>query len=162
MESFLTDERSMVAARATNDVQAEPDDSDALHDVTVGKVVFDINSTDPKDLAIYLWGIGMTHDDLLQQGVKPEIILAFRGHAVSFISTDRKRFSPEQHESLDQIAEQINHPHQKGVRMESCALAMRALEVEQENLLTGIKTVGNTFISLTGYQMKGYGVIPIY
>jgi intracellular sulfur oxidation DsrE/DsrF family protein len=177
MKTILADKRSIFASMviclictmsawsggvATNGVQAEPDDSDALRDVTVGKVVFDINSTDPKHLAGYLRVIGKTYNDFLRQDVKPEIILAFRGIAVTFISTDRKRFAPEQHESLDQISQQINDLHQKGVKMESCAIAMRGQKVDEQTLLDGIKTVGNTFISLTGYQNKDYAVIPIY
>ena len=73
-------------------VQTEPDDADALRGVTVGKVVFDINPGDPETLAGYLEVIEQTHADLLRQKVLPDIILAVRGIAVTFVSVDRERF----------------------------------------------------------------------
>jgi hypothetical protein len=39
---------------------------------------------------------------------------------------------------------------------------MQAHEVDPDTLIKGVKTVGNPFVSLTGYQAQGYGVIPIY
>ena len=142
--------------------QAGPDDSEALRGVTVGKVVFDINATDPKTLAAYLQVIEQTHDDLLRQKVTPDIILAIRGFAVTFFSADRKRFDPAKQEHLEAIAEHVRRLRDKGVRLESCAIAMRWNQVDQSTLLDGIKAVGNTFVSLTAYQAKGYAVIPIY
>jgi hypothetical protein len=36
------------------------------------------------------------------------------------------------------------------------------LGVDNTTLLDGIEPVGNTFVSLTGYQAQGYANIPIY
>jgi len=46
--------------------------------------------------------------------------------------------------------------------MESCSVATRLFKVDNASLLDGIKPVGNTFVSLTGYQAQGYANIPIY
>jgi len=99
----------------------QPDDAAALEGVERGKVVFDINNSSASSLNLYLAVIRETHDDLVRQGVEPDILLAFRGPAVTLVSTDRERL-----------------------------------------LLDGIEPVGNTFVSLIGYQARGYAVIPIY
>jgi len=49
-----------------------------------------------------------------------------------------------------------------GVKMEACSVAARLFDVDSKTYLPGIKPVGNTFVSLIGYQAKGFAVIPIY
>jgi intracellular sulfur oxidation DsrE/DsrF family protein len=43
--------------------------------------------------------------------------------------------------------------------MEQCAVAVRLAGTKPENVLPGIKVVGNGWISLSAYQAKGYGYI---
>lgn len=139
-----------------------PDDSDALRGVETGKVVFDMNTTDANKTALYLMVIRETVNDLLRQGVKPDVILAFRGPSVKMISKDREQVDPADFENLDKIATQLAELQNQGVRMESCSVATRMLKVDNDQLLDGIKPVGNTFVSLAGYQAQGYAIIPIY
>lgn len=139
-----------------------PDDSDALKGVTKGKVVFDINAGKAKKLSLYLMVIKQTVDDLVRQKVEPDVILAFRGKSVRMISKNREQVEMTEHESLDKISAQIAELQRMGVRMEACSVATRLLKVKNDSLLDGIKPVGNTFVSLTGYQAQGYANIPIY
>jgi len=141
---------------------AKPDDSDALQGVETGKVLFDVNMTDAKKMTLYLSVIRETVDDLKRQGVKPDVILAFRGKSVLLISKDREQMELTEFEHLDRIAEQLADLRKQGVRMEACSVATRLFKVNNGSLLDGIKPVGNTFVSLTGYQAQGYANIPIY
>ncbi len=141
---------------------AEPTDAKALEGVETGRVVFDLNNSDPEGLALYLMVIRETHEDFTDQGVEPDIILTFRGLAVTMVSEDRERFELTQFEHLDAIEEHIAALREKGVRMEACSVATRLFDVDHGELLPGIEPVRNTFVSLTGYQAQGYAVIPIY
>ena len=145
-------------------VQAEkPADSAALEGVTAGKVVWDINMGDPKKLGLYLRVIQETYDDLVRQGVTPDMIFAFRGRSVLLVSTDREEIPLDQHIYLDEVAELLADLNKRpGVRMEACSVACRLFGVKAETLLPRIHAVGNTFVSLIGYQSQGYGTIPIY
>ena len=140
----------------------KPDDADALRGVETGKVLFDVNMTDAKKMTLYLAVIRETVDDLKRQGVKPDVILAFRGLSVRLISKDRENMELTDFDHLDRIAEQLADLRQQGVRMEACSVATRLFKVDNGTLLDGIKPVGNTFVSLTGYQAQGYANIPIY
>ena len=141
----------------------KPSDGVALQGVASGKVVWDINMGDPKKLGLYLRVIQETYDDLVRQGVTPDMIFAFRGKSVLLITTDREGIGLEQHVYLDEMAELLADLNRRpGVRMEACAVACRIFGVKVESLLPGIKAVGNTFVSLIGYQAQGYGTIPIY
>ena len=140
----------------------KPDDADALRGVETGKVLFDINMTNPKKMTLYLAVIRETVDDLKRQGVKPDVILAFRGMSVRLISKDRENMDLTDFDHLDRIAQQLADLQEQGVRMEACSVATRLFKVDNDTLLDGIKPVGNTFVSLTGYQAQGYANIPIY
>lgn len=142
--------------------EPKPDDADALRNVDKGKVVFDINMGDAKKMALYLAVIRETVDDLKRQGVQPDVILAFRGRSVRLISKDREQMDLTVFDYLDRIAEQLVDLRKQGVRMEACSVATRLFKVENASLIDGIKPVGNTFVSLTGYQAQGYATIPIY
>ena len=140
----------------------KPNDADALNGVKEGKVVFDVNMANPKKMTLYLSVIRETVDDLRGQGVKPDVILAFRGRSVNLISKDREAMELTDFEHLDKIAGQLADLQKQGVRMEACSVATRLFGVDNKKLLDGIKPVGNTFVSLTGYQAQGYANIPIY
>jgi len=143
-------------------VAGEPTDARALEGVEQGQVVFDLNNNDPEMLALYLMVIRETHEDLVDQGVEPDMILAFRGRAVTMITEDRERFELTEFDHLDAIEEHIAALKEKGVHMESCSVATRLFGVDHGDLLPGIEPVRNTFVSLTGYQARGYAVVPIY
>lgn len=139
----------------------KPDDADALQGVTQGRVVFDINISEPKKLPLYLMVIDETLSDLARQEVTPEVILAFRGKAVTLISSDHEAIELTDIEHLEKAAAQLEALQKRGVRMEACSVATRLFGVDNGTLLPGIKPVGNTFVSLIGYQAQGYAIIPI-
>lgn len=140
---------------------ATPDDRAALQGVTSGKGIFDINLTDVDKLPLYLQVIKETNDGLKKQGVKPNLVVAFRGSAVRFVSGSRTDFTPEQRVSLGNADVLIQELVKRGVRFEACAVATRLFKVDNATIIPNVKVVGNTFISLIGYQAKGYAIIPI-
>lgn len=156
---FLILSLSLAALAAHGDA---PTDAKALQGIDQGRVVFDLNNTSPDVLALYLMVIHETHEDLVDQGVEPDMILAFRGGSVTMITEDRERFDLAEFGHLDDIEAHVAALKEKGVRMESCAIATRLFGVDHGELLPGIEPVRNTFVSLTGYQAQGYAVIPIY
>ena len=139
-----------------------PNDRDALRGVTTGKVVFDINMKEPKKMTLYLAVIKQTVEDLKRQQVKPDVILAFRGLSVLLISKDREQMELTDFDHLDKVAAQLAELQQMDVRMEACSVATRLFKVDNASLLDGIKPVGNTFVSLTGYNAQGYALSLIH
>lgn len=148
---------------ASTSAEENPDDAIALRSVTSGKVVWDINTASPAKLALYLGVIEETYDDLIRQGITPAMVLAFRGESLKIIGLEHDQITltsiPEIKQSAQKIHELMLRP---GVRMEACSIAARIFEVDTEKILHGIRPVGNTFVSLIGYQSKGYAIIPIY
>lgn len=140
---------------------AQPTDQIALQGVASAKSVFDINLSDPERLPTYLQIIRETHDGLQKHGIKPAMVVAFRGPAVRLVSSNRKQFNQEVRESLATADRIIADLARQGVRFEACDIAARLFKVDHATILPEVTVVGNTFISLIGYQTKGYAVIPI-
>lgn len=147
----------------TVSAEDKPSDTKALKGVSSGKVVWDINTASPAKLALYLGVIQETYEDLVRQGVTPDMVFAFRGESLRIISSEHDEISMQSMPEIGQSARMIYALMQRpGIRMEACSIAARIFEVDTEKILHGIRPVGNTFVSLIGYQSKGYAIIPIY
>ena len=102
-----------------------------------------------------------TRDGLAKQGVTPHIVVTFRGPATKLVQTDQSLMKPEDRAQAAEIAAKIKAlSTAKGVdSIEQCSIAVRGAGTKPENVVPGIKVVGNGWISLAAYQQKGYGYI---
>ena len=137
------------------------DDSAALAGLKDAKIAFDIHEGNPKLLLARLNVIDETRQSLIQQGVKPHFILAFRGPATRLVQTDQDKIKPEDRELAAKVAARIKEMSKApGVDgFEQCAVASRTQETRTELVLPEIRVVGNGFISLMAYQARGYAYI---
>jgi hypothetical protein len=137
------------------------DDKAALADLKEVKVGFDLKDGDGKLLLNRLEIIVETRQSLIQQGVKPHFILAFRGPATKLVQTDPELIKPQDREMAAKIAAKIKQMSaSSGIDgFEQCAVAAREQGTKVEMVLPEIRVVGNGFISLMAYQAKGYAYI---
>ena len=137
------------------------DDHGSLAGLKEVKVAFDIKDGDGKALLNRLDIIDETRQSLIQQGVTPHFILAFRGPATKLVQTDQEKIKPEDRAMATKIAARIKElsaaPGVDG--FEQCAIAAREQGTKTELVLPEIRVVGNAFISLMAYQAKGYAYI---
>ncbi|PLX92182.1 MAG: hypothetical protein C0620_09640 [Desulfuromonas sp.] len=141
-----------------SEAPAIPDDHRALAGLKTGKAVFDVSTSSPQAMILYLNVIEKTVATLKAQGVTPDFILAMRGAAVSIVSKDSEFNSIEDETAL---MAKITSLKQQGVYFEACNVAAELFDVDKANLLPGVVLVGNTFASLIGYQSQGYALIPL-
>lgn len=138
-------------------------DAVALQGVKQGKGIFLVDVDNPQKAALYLDIIRGTHESMVEQKVTPDFIVLFIGPTVRFLTTEPDRdLSAKQQEPLRSIAASVKVLKEKGVRLEICAIATNFFKVSNEKLLPELQLVGNGFISLIGYQSKGYGLVPIF
>ncbi len=137
------------------------DDHVALTGLSEAKVAFDIKDGEGKALLARLDIIDETRQSLIQQGVAPHFILAFRGPATRLVQTDQDKIKPEDRELAAKVAAKIKElSTARGVDgFEQCSLAVRQQGTNPEKVLPQIRVVGNGFISLMAYQAKGYAYI---
>jgi intracellular sulfur oxidation DsrE/DsrF family protein len=137
------------------------DDQASLAGLKDVKVAFDIKDGDGKLLLNRLDIIDETRQSLIQQGVTPHFILAFRGPATRLVQSDQDKIKPEDRAMAARIAIRIKElSGAPGVdRLEQCAVAVREQGTKTELVLPEIRVIGNGFISLMAYQAKGYAYI---
>ena len=131
---------------------SQPNDREALAGLKSAKVIFDVRVADLEKLVFNLKLFNETLEGIAAQGVKPEMVVTFRGPTVKILNAA----------ALDEEARGLLRDlKKKGVQFEACAVAMRILKVDQAGLVPEVKLVANVFNSLIGYQNKGYAMIAI-
>jgi intracellular sulfur oxidation DsrE/DsrF family protein len=128
------------------------------------KAVFDVRIGTPESASLHLKLIHQTFKDKNVRAVqkKPSFVVVFIGPSVKLVSKNREGFSPEEQKILVEIAGTIAAMAKEGVKFEICLFAAKVFGVEPASILPEIKKVGNGWISLIGYEAKGYSLVPAY
>src|SRR6516225_8173794 len=124
------------------------DDKAALADLKEVKVGFDLKEGDGKLLLSRLEIIDETRQSLIEQGVKPHFIVAFRGPATRLVQTDPEQMKPQDREMAAKIAAKIKQMSAaSGIEgFEQCGVAARELGTKVDKVLPEVRVVGNGFI----------------
>ena len=125
------------------------------------KIAFDITAGDPGRLLNILNTIDETRESFAKHGVTPHFVLAFRGPATLLTQTDLSRLKPEDRETATKIAAKLKQLHgAAGIeRLDQCSIAMRGQKVDKAQVNPDVSVVENGWITLVGYQAKGYAYI---
>jgi uncharacterized protein len=139
-------------------------DYEALKDQKSIKAVFDIRNNNPDVTAMYLRLIHQTYKDknILEVSQTPAFVLVFIGPPVKFVSKNMEGFSPDEKKTLAEIAALLSAMSKDGIRFEICMIAARAFGVDPKSILPEINQINNGYISLIGYQGRGFSLIPVY
>jgi intracellular sulfur oxidation DsrE/DsrF family protein len=154
----------LIGLFATSSVGFTSQEAGPLKGLKSIKAVFDLRMSSAKSAALHLDLIHKTFKGKAVASVtkKPEFVVVFLGPAVKFISTSREGIAPEDHKTLDAIAGTISKMAKDGIKLEICLVAARIFKVDPATILPEIKQEENGWISLIGYQAKGYSLIPAY
>ncbi|MGY5851738.1 DsrE family protein [Salegentibacter sp. F14] len=140
-------------------VQAQAEDTyQAVEDVSSLNTVFDFRIGDSDKAMAHLNLIHEMLEDphMIIQGEQPEIIIVLIGPSVKLVSTNNMKNAPD---GKNEIAKKISDMTADGIRFEICMTAAHAHGVPANSVLPEIVQVKNGWISLVGYQQKGYSMI---
>jgi intracellular sulfur oxidation DsrE/DsrF family protein len=137
---------------------------EALKGLKSIKAVFDVRINNPKSAALNLKLVHDTYKDnkIMAVAKKPAFVVIFIGPSVRLISKKKEGFSPEEQKALDEIAATISEMSKDGIKLEICLFATKVFNVDPASVLPGIKHVPNGWVSLIGYEAKGYSLVPAY
>ncbi len=139
-----------------------PDDRAALTGLATGKAVFDIRIGEPKPLLLALKVIEETAAGMRRQNVTPDFVLTFRGATLPLLKRSQGTGKVDEQAILAEIHERLAEFRNQQVPLEACNVAARIFKVEAAALDPSLKLIGNSLISLIGYQQKGYVLVPMY
>jgi intracellular sulfur oxidation DsrE/DsrF family protein len=125
------------------------------------KIAFDITAGEPNRMLLILDTIEETRESFVRQGITPRFVLAFRGPASLLTQTDLSRFKPEEREAAAKVAARLKQLRgTRGIeRLDQCSIAMRGQKVDKAQINPDVTIVENGWITLAGYQAKGYAYI---
>jgi intracellular sulfur oxidation DsrE/DsrF family protein len=133
----------------------------ALRGLTTVKLVCDVNVGDPALLLTRMYLLDETYSQLLDAGIKPVIVVAFRGKATPFITRGDKYVANEHRQYKHEMKDWIDLFDGLGFTIEQCAIAAKANHIDPKDFLPHVKIVKNGYISLVGYQNQGYALLPM-
>ena len=125
------------------------------------KIAFDITAGEPNRMLLILNTIEETREGFVRQGITPRFVLAFRGPASLLTQTDLSRFKPEERETATKVAAKLKQLRgTPGIeRLDQCSIAMRGQKVDKAQINPDVTVVENGWVTLVGYQAKGYAYI---
>lgn len=137
---------------------------EALNGVKSVHAVFDMRIGESKSALGHLRLIQQTFEDknLTDISKTPKFVVVFIGPSVKLLSKNRVGLPLEDAKTVNQIANTISEMSKKGIRIEICLVAAKFFGVEPASILPEVKQVGNGYISLIGYEAKGYSLVPVY
>ena len=140
---------------------ADLKNTDALNGLTEAKVVFDINLGHPAPLLLRLSFIEKTYNQLKSFGTTPVFVLAFRGGASRFVTKGDSYLPAEDLADKRKVEAWIDTFSNRGIALEQCALAAELQKIDTGDFLPQVTVVANGYISMIGYQNKGYAFVPM-
>lgn len=136
---------------------------EALKGVKGVKAVFDVSLGSPKVANIVFWAVKNVYEDQSVRALSepPQAVVVFHGPAVKMLTTDHKDFEDADKEALNAFANTIRQMKQDGVKLEVCMYALKVMGVDPSRVMPEVEIVGNGFISVVGYQARGYSLVTI-
>ena len=133
----------------------------ALKGVSEANIYFDVTLNDPDMLILRLDLIDRTISQLKGAGIATKGVVGFRGPASRYITIDEHYVLEEEIGKKAKIQEWIKKLSADGITIEQCSIAAKQQGIEHTDVLSEVTVVKNGYVSLVGYQMKGFAVIPL-
>jgi len=134
----------------------------ALKGVSEANIYFDVSLGDPAMLILRLDLIDRTISQLKGAGIATNGVVGFRGPASRYITIDEHYVLEEEIGKKAKIQEWIKKlSAADGITIEQCSIAAKQQGIEHTDVLPEVTVVKNGYVSLVGYQMKGFAVIPL-
>lgn len=133
----------------------------ALAGLNAANVIFDVNQGNPQILLVRLNLIEETVQGLVAGGVKGDVVVSFRGKASYYLTRGDEYIAEDEATIKAKIQQQVKQLLQLGYRLEQCAVATRLLKIDNADIIPEVTLVSNGYVSMVGYQAKGYAMVPM-
>jgi intracellular sulfur oxidation DsrE/DsrF family protein len=140
---------------------AQPNSAAALAGMKEMKMAFDVIDGAPGPLMLKLNTIDLTRKQLIEAGVTPHIVIAFRGEASYYTQTDLSKVKENDRADALKIRAKIKElSKSSGVdKLEQCNVPLASRKIKPADVMEEVKVVGNGWISLAAHQARGYAYI---
>jgi hypothetical protein len=135
--------------------------SNALTGVRETKVYFDVNVGEPAKLLNRLQLIDATYDQLVAAGISPLFVVGIRGKASNYFTRGDDYVLDTDLPVKRQIEAGIDRFKARHYRLEQCYIAAGLQDIDVVDFLPQLEVVASGYVSMIGYQSKGYAFVPM-
>jgi uncharacterized protein len=136
-------------------------DISALAGLSGLKVYFDVKADSAAKVEKRFQWIHDTYEQASQKGLKVAIIVGIRSQASFFVTRGDDFIDEEDILIKGKIEKWLKRFVAMGIPMEQCGISAKLFDIEVEEFLPQIKVVKNSYLSIAGYQNKGYAYVPM-
>jgi intracellular sulfur oxidation DsrE/DsrF family protein len=133
----------------------------ALHNLSELKVYFDVKADSAPKLEKRLAWINDTYEQVSQKGLKASFIIGFRSKASFFVTKGDDYIDEEDILTKGKIEKWLKHLVKLGIPLEQCSISAGLYDIDPQDFLPEITVVTNGYVSIAGYQNKGYAYVPM-
>lgn len=137
------------------------DDIQALAGLSGLKVYFDVKADSAAKLEKRFQWIHDTYEQASQKGLKVAIVIGVRSKASFFVTRGDEYVDEEDLLIKGKIEKWLKRFTVMGIPMEQCGISADLFDIDVEEFLPEITVVKNSYISIAGYQNKGYAYVPM-
>ena len=135
--------------------------SNALTGLRETKVYFDVNVGEPAKLLNRLQLIDAAYDQLVASGISPLFVVGIRSKASNYFTRGDDYVVDTDLPVKKQIEAKIDRFKARHFRLEQCSIAAGLQEIDVADFLPQLEVVANGYVSMIGYQSKGYAFVPM-
>ncbi len=139
----------------------QKDDIRALDTLSELKAYFDIKADSAAKLEKRLLWIKDTYKQVNEKNVKATFIIGIRSKASFFVTKGDEYIDEEDILTTGKIEKLLKHFVKQKVPIEQCGISAQLLDIDSQDFLPEINVVKNSYISIAGYQNRGYAYVPM-
>jgi len=133
----------------------------ALDTLSELKVYFDIKADSAAKLEKRLIWINDTYEQVTQKNIKATFIIGIRSKASFFITKGDDYIDEEDIVFTGKIEKWLKHFVKQGIPIEQCGISAKLFDIDSEDFFPEVTFVKNSYISIAGYQNRGYAYVPM-
>ena len=139
----------------------EPAERAALAHLSGIKAYFDIKADSAAKVEKRLVWINDIYQQMEQGERKAAFVIGFRSQASFFVTRGDEDLEEEDLAAKRKIEKWLKRFVAVGIRLEQCGLSAELYNIDPQDFLPEITVVKNGYISMIGYQNKGYAYVPM-
>jgi intracellular sulfur oxidation DsrE/DsrF family protein len=133
----------------------------ALDNLSELKVYFDVKADSAAKLEKRFIWINDSFNQATQKGLKATFIIGVRSQASFLVTKGDYYIDEEDIPTKGKIEKWLQRLVKKGIRIEQCGISAELFDIDPKDFLPEIIVVKNSYISIAGYQNKGYAYVPM-
>ena len=133
----------------------------ALATLSELKVYFDIKADSAAKLEKRLTWINDSYDQVQAKNIKATFVIGIRSKASLYLTQGDVYIDEEDLPTQKKIENWLKQLKKRGIHIEQCGLSAELFDIDAGDFFSEVTVVENSYLSIAGYQNRGYAYVPM-